>query len=430
ANGVEVVASLPCWGAANVEKQRGRGVFEKSIAALRDLNALGYAQPGSGLVLDLVYNPVGAFLPPPQATLEARYREELRARFGIEFRRLLTITNMPIRRFADALRRAGELGAYLGLLVNHFNPATVPGLMCRSLVSIGWDGHLYDCDFKQMLDLRRAGGRGLELRRRARLTGPAGHRPPARRAPQRTHPAQGRLLGIPGMEAGGRRAIVRLGAGARGESRWASKDAAQRVKRAAERGPDTRGPNHGVADARAPPPQKKGSSHEERRMERSDGPPRRRAAAARRLRGVGVAPLPRLLGCGGPSRAPASEEPPGPRDHDRESRLLHGRYADPAGGGDDGHERLRRDPDLRPVAEGGRRRDRPGRRVPARGDGAQPPRSDRSGLHVAARRHVHAGHERRGLRAAHGTAPDPADPGHRRDGRPVRDGVAGGRRAA
>src|SRR5581483_4670473 len=158
ANGVEVVASLPCWGAANVEKQRGRGVFEKSIAALRDLNALGYAQPGSGLVLDLVYNPVGAFLPPPQATLEARYREELRARFGIEFRRLLTITNMPIRRFADALRRAGELGAYLGLLVNHFNPATVPGLMCRSLVSIGWDGRLYDCDFNQMLELPLGGG--------------------------------------------------------------------------------------------------------------------------------------------------------------------------------------------------------------------------------------------------------------------------------
>ncbi|HZP43958.1 MAG TPA: arsenosugar biosynthesis radical SAM (seleno)protein ArsS [Candidatus Binatia bacterium] len=158
ANGVEVVASLPCWGAENVEKQRGRGVFEKSIAALRDLNALGYAQPGSGLVLDLVYNPVGAFLPPPQATLEARYREELRARFGIEFRRLLTITNMPIRRFADALRRAGELGAYLGLLVNHFNPATVPGLMCRSLVSIGWDGRLYDCDFNQMLELPLGGG--------------------------------------------------------------------------------------------------------------------------------------------------------------------------------------------------------------------------------------------------------------------------------
>jgi radical SAM/Cys-rich protein len=153
ANRVEVVASLPCYGAENVEKQRGRGVFDKSIAALRGFNALGYGQPQSGLVLDLVYNPVGAFLPPPQAALEERYRHELRTRFGIEFSRLLTITNMPIKRFADALRRTGQLAAYLGLLVNHFNPATVPGLMCRSLVSVGWNGRLYDCDFNQMLDL-------------------------------------------------------------------------------------------------------------------------------------------------------------------------------------------------------------------------------------------------------------------------------------
>jgi radical SAM/Cys-rich protein len=158
ANRVEVVASLPCYGAENVEKQRGRGVFEKSIAALRLLNGLGYGHPASGLVLDLVYNPVGAFLPPPQAALEERYRTELRARFGIEFCRLLTITNMPIKRFAEALRRTGQLAAYLGLLVNHFNPATVPGLMCRSLVSVGWDGRLHDCDFNQMLDLPLGAG--------------------------------------------------------------------------------------------------------------------------------------------------------------------------------------------------------------------------------------------------------------------------------
>ena len=153
AHRVEVVASLPCYSAENVERQRGRGVFERSIAALRILNRLGYGQPGSGLTLDLVYNPVGAFLPPPQAVLEARYRSELCARFGIEFCRLLTITNMPIARFADWLRRTGQDAAYMSLLVNHFNPATVPGLMCRSLVSVGWDGRLYDCDFNQMLEI-------------------------------------------------------------------------------------------------------------------------------------------------------------------------------------------------------------------------------------------------------------------------------------
>jgi radical SAM/Cys-rich protein len=163
-NRVEVVASLPCYGAENVEQQRGRGVFDKSIAALRLLNGLGYGHPGSGLVLDLVYNPVGAFLPPPQGALEERYRTELRARFGIEFCRLLTITNMPIKRFADSLRRTGQLAAYLGLLVNHFNPATVPGLMCRSLVSVGWDGRLSDCDFNQMLDLPLAAGEGARAR--------------------------------------------------------------------------------------------------------------------------------------------------------------------------------------------------------------------------------------------------------------------------
>jgi len=157
--GVEVVASLPCYSAANVEKQRGRGVFDKSIAALRVLNGLGYGQPGSSLTLDLVYNPGGPFLPPPQARLEAQYKEELGRLFGIRFHRLLTITNMPISRFAHSLERDGKWEAYMSLLVNHFNPTTVAELMCRSLVSVSFDGRLYDCDFNQMLDLPLGDGR-------------------------------------------------------------------------------------------------------------------------------------------------------------------------------------------------------------------------------------------------------------------------------
>jgi radical SAM/Cys-rich protein len=150
---VEVVASLPCYQLENVEKQRGKGAFGKSVQALRLLNGLGYGRPGSGLVLDLVYNPVGPSLPPAQASLEGAYRRELGELFGIEFSRLLTIANMPIKRFAHLLERTGQQEAYMSLLVNHFNAATVPGLMCRSLVSVGWDGQLYDCDFNQMLEI-------------------------------------------------------------------------------------------------------------------------------------------------------------------------------------------------------------------------------------------------------------------------------------
>jgi radical SAM/Cys-rich protein len=150
---VRLVCSLPCYTEDNVDRQRGVGVFDGSIEALRRLNALGYGRPGSRLQLDLVYNPVGAFLPGPEPELEARYHEELRMRFGIEFHRLLTITNLPIARFAAQLRRTGEYDRYMGLLVNHFNPATVEGLMCRHLVSVAWDGRLYDCDFNQMLEL-------------------------------------------------------------------------------------------------------------------------------------------------------------------------------------------------------------------------------------------------------------------------------------
>ena len=155
--GVDIVASLPCYSAANVDKQRGRGVFDKSIEALRMLNSLGYGRPGSPLALDLVYNPLGAFLPPAQGGLEAKYKEELGRLFGIEFHHLLTITNMPIKRFAHMLEREGRYAEYMSLLVNHFNPDTVAGLMCRSLVSVGWDGRLYDCDFNQMLELPAPG---------------------------------------------------------------------------------------------------------------------------------------------------------------------------------------------------------------------------------------------------------------------------------
>ena len=152
-NRVQITASLPCYTSGNVEKQRGKGVFEKSIRALHILNQLGYGRDGSGLTLNLVYNPLGAYLPPPEAKLEADYKRELAEKFGIEFNRLFTITNMPIKRFAEYLARNGEHEQYMSLLVNHFNSTTVGNLMCRSLVSVGWDGRLYDCDFNQMLDV-------------------------------------------------------------------------------------------------------------------------------------------------------------------------------------------------------------------------------------------------------------------------------------
>jgi radical SAM/Cys-rich protein len=157
AHQVALIASLPCYGPENVDKQRGHGVFEKSIAVLKRLNQLGYGQPGSALELHLVYNPVGAHLPPPQAVLERRYHEELERGFGVCFHRLFTLTNMPIHRFADALHRTGQYQAYMSLLVHHFNPQAVPEVMCRSLVSVGWDGKLYDCDFNQMLDIPLGG---------------------------------------------------------------------------------------------------------------------------------------------------------------------------------------------------------------------------------------------------------------------------------
>ncbi len=149
--GVELICSLPCYTAENTDRQRGAGVFDKSIAAMRQLNAAGFGR--GGLRLDLVYNPIGASLPPPQAELEGQYREELARNFGVVFDRLLTITNMPIARFANQLNSTGSYSAYMSLLVNHFNPATVDALMCRDLVSVGWDGRLYDSDFNQMLEI-------------------------------------------------------------------------------------------------------------------------------------------------------------------------------------------------------------------------------------------------------------------------------------
>lgn len=157
--GVDLVASLPCYSSKNVEQQRGRGVFDGSIRALQRLNALGYGRSESELRLDLIYNPVGAFLPPSQESLEAEYRNELGSRFGIVFNRLLTITNMPIKRFAHELHRDGRYEAYMGLLVNHFNADNAESLMCRRLISVGHDGTLYDCDFNQALEILPPGPR-------------------------------------------------------------------------------------------------------------------------------------------------------------------------------------------------------------------------------------------------------------------------------
>ena len=150
---VEVVASLPSFAGRQTDAQRGEGVFADSIAALQRFNELGYGIEGSGLLLQLVTNPVGAFLPGSQAALEANWKRELYRRHGVSFNRLYTITNMPISRYLQFLIDSGNLQGYMDRLVSSFNPAAVDGLMCRSTLSVGWDGRLYDCDFNQMLDL-------------------------------------------------------------------------------------------------------------------------------------------------------------------------------------------------------------------------------------------------------------------------------------
>jgi radical SAM/Cys-rich protein len=157
---VEIIASLPCYTPGNVDAQRGKHVYARSLEALRRLNTLGYARPGGELALSLVYNPLGAFLPAPQRQLEADYRRELGA-LGVAFDRLLTLTNMPIKRFARELARDGKHAEYMALLVSHFNPSTAHALMCRSTLSVAWDGALYDCDFNQALALPLRGPRTL-----------------------------------------------------------------------------------------------------------------------------------------------------------------------------------------------------------------------------------------------------------------------------
>jgi len=160
AHEVEVIASLPCYTAENVAKQRGAGVFEKSISALRKLNDVGY---GTKLPLNVVYNPVGPKLPGPQAELEADYKEALGRDFGITFNQLYTITNQPIARFAEDLRKQGKTEEYMALLANRFNPVTVENLMCRTTLSVGWLGEIYDCDFNQMLGMQMRNSESSKL---------------------------------------------------------------------------------------------------------------------------------------------------------------------------------------------------------------------------------------------------------------------------
>jgi len=164
AQGVEVVASLPCYLEQNVDAQRGQGVYTRCIRALQRLNRLGYGKPATGLKLSLVFNPLGPSLPPPQPQLEEAYRAQLADRFGIVFNQLYTITNMPINRFLEALTGDQGHARYMELLLQNFNPATVDNLMCRTLVNVGWEGTLYDCDFNQMLNMAIGPGAPGRLR--------------------------------------------------------------------------------------------------------------------------------------------------------------------------------------------------------------------------------------------------------------------------
>jgi len=162
---VELVCSLPCYSEENVDRQRGKGTFELSIRALKIFNELGYGQSESGLVLNLVYNPVGPHLPPPQDQLEQDYKRILKEKFGIIFDRLYCLSNMPITRYATHLKLRGEYEQYIELLESSFNASTLDQVMCRNLISIGWEGTIYDCDFNQMLDLpiRDADGKALNI---------------------------------------------------------------------------------------------------------------------------------------------------------------------------------------------------------------------------------------------------------------------------
>lgn len=150
---VEVVASMPCYSVANVDRQRGEGVFDRSIAGLQQLNALGYGDPATGLVLNLVYNPQGPSLPPPQTALEADYKRELQQHFGIRFNHLFALTNMPVQRFGSTLISKGTFQTYMQLLKSAYQPQNLGTVMCNSMLSVDWQGDLYDCDFNQMLGL-------------------------------------------------------------------------------------------------------------------------------------------------------------------------------------------------------------------------------------------------------------------------------------
>lgn len=150
---VEIVASLPCYLEENVNRQRGDGVFAASLAGLRRLNAIGYGQPGSGLTLNLVYNPGGPSLPPEQVALEAAYKQELASRYGVVFNQLFVLANMPIKRFGSELLAGGHFHNYMATLKGAYRAENLPGVMCRSLISVGWRGEVFDCDFNQMLDL-------------------------------------------------------------------------------------------------------------------------------------------------------------------------------------------------------------------------------------------------------------------------------------
>jgi len=155
-NKVTVVSSMPCYSKDNVDKQRGDGVFERSIQALQKLNEVGYGKDGSGLELDLVFNPGGASLPPEQKALELDYKRELKELFNVEFNNLFTITNLPISRFLDFLLKEGKYEDYMNKLIESFNPHAAKEVMCRNTISVGWDGKLFDCDFNQMLELKVA----------------------------------------------------------------------------------------------------------------------------------------------------------------------------------------------------------------------------------------------------------------------------------
>jgi radical SAM/Cys-rich protein len=169
ANGVEIIASLPCYLEENVDAQRGKGVFDGSIRSLRKLNALGYGRPDSGLVLNLVYNPQGPSLPPPQEKLEGDYHRHLSDRFGVVFNRLYVLTNMPIQRFGSTLISKGQFEHYLAVLRNAYQRGNLESVMCRNLLSVDWRGYLYDCDFNQMLGLplQLNGTRRVHLRQLA-----------------------------------------------------------------------------------------------------------------------------------------------------------------------------------------------------------------------------------------------------------------------